>query len=323
MLLNGFLALLVAAAAGLGGWLAIQAWRSGHPVVKWGGLALSGLLALVFASVSAVALIGLAKFYTPRAVAVPDLQVTGTDEQIARGRHLANAFCASCHSVTNELPLTGGVDLGQDLPMPLGTFVSANLTPAGPLQAWSDGEIFRAIRNGIDADNQVLFIMSGAQGRNLSDEDIQALIAYLRSQPAVANETQMPLDQPSFLALILLGAGVIPEGPAPTTAVITAPAKAPTAEYGAYILSYQDCTLCHGQDLRGGVEGQLAPIGPSLMVVKGWTLDQFVTTLRTGVDPSGHVLDEKKMPWRNVGRMDDEELEAVYNYLSGLSTTAE
>ena len=39
-----------------------------------------------------------------------------------------------------------------------------NLTPAGPLKDWSDGEIFRAIRNGIDRDGQVLFAMSGARG---------------------------------------------------------------------------------------------------------------------------------------------------------------
>ena len=46
--------------------------------------------------------------------------------------------------------------------------------------------------------------MSGARGRHLSDEDIQAVIAYLRSQPAVANETQMPPDQLNPLALMLL-----------------------------------------------------------------------------------------------------------------------
>ena len=48
-----------------------------------------------------------------------------------------------------------GVDLDKDFPMPLGSYVSINLTTAGPLQGWPDGEIFRAIRNGIDWDDQV------------------------------------------------------------------------------------------------------------------------------------------------------------------------
>ncbi len=318
MLLNSLVWLAVTAAAILFGWLAWRAFRAQSVVIKWGGLVVSGLLALLLAAVGAIALNGLVKFYAPRTAPVPDLQVAGTAEQIERGRHLANVFCTSCHSTTNELPLSGGVDLGKDFPLPLGTFVTANLTPAGPLKDWSDGEIFRAIRNGVDADGRALFVMSGAKGRNLSDADIQALIAYLRSQPAVVNETQMPLDQPNFLAAVMLGAGLIPDAPPPILGEITAPPKGPTVEYGEYILSYQDCTLCHGEDLNGGVEGQLAPIGPSLKVVKGWTREQFIATLRTGVDPSGHELDNAQMPWKSVGRMDDDELAAVYAYLNTL-----
>ena len=179
--------------------------------------------------------------------------------------------------MTNELPLTGGVDLGKDFPMPLGSFVSVNLTPAGPLKDWSDGEIFRALRNGIDRDGQVLSVMSGARGRHLSDDDVQAVIAYLRSQPAVANETPLPPDQFGPLALILVGAGVIPEGEPPITQAIAMPPKGPTAEFGKYILSYQDCVVCHGADLTGGKPGQLAPVGPNLSAVKGWTREQFIT----------------------------------------------
>jgi mono/diheme cytochrome c family protein len=300
------------------GWLAVRAWRAKNKVVKWGGFVVSGLLTLIVVFVGVLMLIGLVKFYAPRSAPVPDLNVAGTPEQIARGEHLANSFCASCHSTTNELPLTGGVDLGKDFPMPLGSFVSVNLTPAGPLKEWSDGEIFRALRNGLDRNGQVLTVMSGARGRHLSDEDVQAVIAYLRSQPATANETQLPPDQPNALALILTGAGMIPEGEPPITQTLNLPTKGATAEFGAYILSYQDCVVCHGTNLTGGTPGQLAPIGPSLVAIKGWTKEQFITTLRTGVDPNGHALNGKLMPWQNIGRMDDEELAAVYAYITGL-----
>ena len=309
--------LIVVAAAGLFGWLAWRAWRAPQPVVKWGGAALGGLLALALGLVSGLALVGLVKSITPQSVAARDLQVAGTPEQIARGEHLATTFCASCHSTTNTLPLTGGVDLGRDFPLPLGSFWTVNLTPAGPLKDWTDGQIFNAIRNGVDPAGRGLFVMSNVRGRHLSDADIEAVIAYLRSQPAAGAPTPEPPDQPSFLGLVMRGAGLLPDSAPPTTAAVTAPAKAPTAEFGAYILSYQDCRDCHGEDLSGGVEGQLAPIGPSLYLVKGWTRGQFIDTLRTGVDPSGHEL-SSQMPWRNIGRMDDDELTAVYEYLLSL-----
>ena len=304
------------------GWLAVRAWRTKNKAVKWGGVIVSGLLMMVMALVSMVFLNGMIKAYAPRSAPLPDLTIAATSAQIERGRHLANSFCASCHSTTSELPLTGGVDLGKDFPMPLGSYISVNLTPAGPLKDWSDGEIFRAIRNGIDRDGQVLFAMSGARGRHLSDEDIQAVIAYLRSQPAVANDTPLPPDQYGPLALMLIGAGVIPESEPPITEAIAMPPKGPTVEFGKYILSYQDCVLCHGADLTGGTPGQLAPVGPSLSAVKNWTRDQFIDTLRTGVDPDGHVLNNQLMPWQNIGRMDDDELAAVYAYLTQLPMTA-
>ena len=98
---------------------------------------------------------------------------------------------------------------------------------------------------------------------------------------------------------------------------ISAPPKSATSQFGEYILSYQDCRECHGARLTGGVQGQLPPIGPGLSLVKEWTLAEFIATMRTGVDPSGHQLG-KEMPWKPVGRMDDEELAAIYEYLTHL-----
>lgn len=299
------------------GWLALRAWRAKSALAKWGGLAGAGLLTLVAALLSVVTAIGLFKAYTPRSAPIPDLQVAGTPEQVARGEHLANTFCAGCHSPTTELPLIGGVDLGADIPIPLGSFVSVNLTPAGPLKDYTDGEIFRILRHGIAPSGRTLVFMSTVRARNLSDEDTQALIAYLRATPAVANDTPYPPDNLSVLGIVMLGAGMLPEGAPPVEGVITAPPKGPTAEYGNYILSYQDCRDCHGEDLRGGVEGQLAPLGPNLSVVKGWNAEGFINTMRTGVTPDGHTLADV-MPWRNIGRMDDEELTALYLALAAL-----
>ena len=315
MWVNILVWLIIVVAAVLLGWLTFRAWHARKKIVKWVGIIVSGLFAIILALLSVLMLVGMVKIYPLRSAPVPDLQVARSPEQIERGRHLASSFCAGCHSPTSELPLTGGVDMGKDFPMPLGTFASANLTPAGTLQNWSDGEIFRAIRNGLDRDGQLLFAMIGGRGRHLSDDDIQAVIAYLRSETAAGSEIPKPLDQYNPLLLMLVGAGVIQE-PEPTlTAAIARPPNGPTAEFGKYIVSYQDCILCHGADLAGGKPGQLAPIGPNLKLLKGWTPEQFITTMRTGVTPDGHALNSQ-MPWRNIGRMDDEELTALYTYIT-------
>jgi len=214
--------------------------------------------------------------------------------------------------------MTGGRDLGEHLPMQIGHFIAANLTPAGPLNHWSDGQIFRAIRNGIDAEGHWLTIMSFTNVSKLSDQDIQALIAYIRSLPASGETTPEPSDTLNSFGLLLLGAGKLPLGHSVFTGLITAPPKAATTEYGEYILSYHDCRVCHGNDLLGGAPGQFGPIGPSLAQVKNWKPEDFITTLRTGIDPNGYHLDDNQMPWQAIGKMDDEELGAMYAYLKSL-----
>jgi mono/diheme cytochrome c family protein len=115
----------------------------------------------------------------------------------------------------------------------------------------------------------------------------------------------------------MLGAGMLPTGKPVSISPITAPPAGSTLLYGEYILSYQDCRACHGTKLTGGVPGQLGPIGPDLNLVKRWKLAEFIATMRTGVDPNGHEL-SKEMPWQPIGRMSDEELGAVYQYLTHL-----
>ncbi len=309
-------ALVLVALAVLFVWLARRAWRSKRGSVKWVGIVLAGLLTLLLGSSGVFAAIGLFKIYAPRGGRVPDIKVAGTAEQVARGEHLALAFCATCHSLNGQLPLSGGADVGTASPVPIGALIPANLTPGSRLKDWSDGEIFRAIREGVDPNGRPLITMLALSFRNLSDEDLQAVIAFLRSQPAVQNET--PEDSPNVLFAIFSGADLVPE-PKPVPGVVVAPPKGSTANYGQYIVSYTGCGDCHGANLGGG-SGGLTPAGPNLTaIVPKWTLDDFVQTMRTGVDPTGHRLDPRQMPWESIGKLDDVELAALYEYVHGLT----
>jgi mono/diheme cytochrome c family protein len=307
------LAALIAVAALLV-WSCFRVWRNKNRILKWGGAGLLALLAIAVSSAGALAALGMIKQHG-RSAPIPDIKVSSTPELIARGKDISDGLCGGCHSKTGTL--TGGLDLGTHLPAPVGSFVTSNLTQAGSLKHWSDGELFRAIRNGVDADGRWLTMMSYVNAGRLSDDDIAAVIAYIRSLPAAGDLTPDPPDRLNLLGLAMLGAGMLPSGNAIITEHISAPLKGPTFQFGEYILSYQDCRNCHGKDLSGGVPGQLGPIGPGLSLVKDWTLAGFIATMRTGVDPNGHEI-SKQMPWRTVGKMDDEELTAIYEYLTHL-----
>jgi len=300
--------------AALLAWFGVRAWRSQNRLLKWAGAGSAFFLAVVASVTIALTSAGVLKL-SARTAVTPNLTVARTTSQFQRGQAIVDGFCGACHSRTGTL--TGGMDVGKDFSLPLGSFVSSNLTPAGQLAHWSDGEIFRAIRNGVDAKGRWLIVMSYTNAGKLSDEDIKAIIAYIRSLPAAGQVTPEPPDQLSPLGLVMLGAGLLPSGKPVLSGAIKAPPKSSSPQYGEYILSYQDCRECHGSKLTGGVQGQLAPVGPGLSLVKGWTLEDFISTMRTGMDPSGHQLG-KEMPWQPIGKMDNEELAAMYEYLIGL-----
>jgi mono/diheme cytochrome c family protein len=298
-------------------WLGLRAWRTENGLVKWGGSALAALLSTTVTLLSLILVVGLVKLHA-RSAPASVTEVAGTPEQIQRGKAISDGFCSACHSKTGTL--TGGVDIGEHFPVRIGSFVSSNLTPVGQMNRWSDADIFRAIRNSVDPDGRWLIVMSYTNAGKLSDEDLRAVIAYIRSLPAIGKPTDNQPDHLNLLGIAMLSAGMLPTGNPVSIAPVAAPPAGPTKRYGEYILSYQDCRACHGPKLTGGVPGQLGPLGPDLGLVKEWKLEQFVATMRTGVDPSGHELG-REMPWQPIGRMSDEELTAVYEYLTHLPGT--
>jgi mono/diheme cytochrome c family protein len=294
-------------------WLARRAWRIRQPVARWALTILAALPALLFTLLVGFILYGYYQVYSPRSVPVPSTTVAATPQHLARGAHLALSICAPCHGTNGQLPMSGGRDIATDSPLPIGTLVPPNLTPGGSLHSWSDGEILRAIRDGVDQNGRTL-LMPTENLRNLSDEDVAAIIAYLRSQPAIENET--PPTNISPLLAFFFGTGLAGQlHYPPVTAPVVAPPKGPTAAYGAYIVSYSDCRSCHAADLNGSTGGGLAPPAPSARaIVASWTREQFIQAMRTGVDPGGHTI-QPPMPWKAIGQMDDEELTALYIYL--------
>ena len=318
MVLNVVSVLVLIVVAVLFGWLLTRAWRSEHALVKWPGTVLAGLFTLIFAALSVLSVVGFYRLLWPHDNPVADIQVSASPDEMARAERLANG-CTGCHSSQGRLPLDGSKEDFVAGGPPFGVMYAPNLTPGGPLKDWSDGEIMRAIREGIHKDGHALVIMPTAGFKHISDSDARALVAYLRSQPAVARD--LPERNLNVLAALLVGAGLFPTSAQPPLAQpVVAPEPGITAEYGNYLVTIAGCTDCHGPDLAGGApSGFGPPAGSNLTaIVPAWSETDFMTMMRTGVDPTGRKVSED-MPWQEFSAMFvNDELKAMHAYLKGL-----
>lgn len=122
-----------------------------------------------------------------------------TRAQVLRGRYIAlTTGCGNCHGQGKDNPadpmwLAGYVAGTPGQPFQIGPFktYAANLTPDPDtgLGKWSDQDIFNALRTGKDPDGQYLAPpMPWPEIRNMTDEDLWAIVAYLRSIKPVVNE---------------------------------------------------------------------------------------------------------------------------------------
>lgn len=299
-----------------------RAWKLKNVLLKWGVVILSGVLALISAILLGLALVGFNKLNVPHNNPVANIQVERTPARIARGEQLAH-ICMGCHSPNEQLPLSGANLLARYPLPPIGTLYAPNLTPSGNIKGWTDGEVIRAIREGVHQNGRSLLAMPANDFRYMSDEDVQALVAYLRSQPAVGSPTpdnRLNLVGALFINFVDFRTAQQPAGH------VTAPQPG-TPEYGDYLVSVIGCRGCHGKQLQGRLHtGPGGPSGPNLtMIVPHWTEEQFMTFFNTGQLPGGSTvpvetfrdgLKAPVMPWTEVrAATTDEDLKAIYAYI--------
>lgn len=287
---------------------------------KWLGIGVGGLLAVVLLLTSG--------FYTRgRLVSAAQVEAPGTpvaaaalDDPavLARGGHVGQhiAQCTGCH-----YPDLGGGDF-IDAPA-FAVLPAPNLTSGagGVGAAYGPDELERAIRHGVAADGRGLFVMPSHHYQHMSDADVAALIAWVRTRPPIDREVGERKLGP--IGGILTGLGQLATAPGMIdheSVGGAAPAEGPTAEYGAYLAAIGACADCHGEGLAGGkASGNGPPPGPALTPASGgagsWTLEQFRHALREGETPDGSRLDAEHMPWPMYGRMTDVELEAIWRHL--------
>jgi len=286
-------------------------WR-----VTWLILAgLVGVLALAFAVIYGASSWRLNQRYD---LAVQPPVIPTDAVSLARGQHLANAVtgCNHCHGAD-----LAGHTLADAPPFLL---VASNLTAGagGVGSRYSDADWVRAIRYGVRPNGKPLLFMPSSYFAKLSDEDLGAIIAYLKSVAPVDRAQEASHLRPLGRLLLLLGEYVLPVETGDVAAPMpTAPPVGRTANYGAYLVAVGGCAECHGPELAGAapVEPDAAP-GANLTPsgnLGHWSEAEFINTLRTGTRPDGTAL-RNPMPWWVFAQQTDDELGAIYRYLRTL-----
>ncbi|HNF94526.1 MAG TPA: cytochrome c [Anaerolineales bacterium] len=286
-------------------------------VLKWIGIVVGSLVGLVLVAGFVMFLVGNARLNKTYDFPSSELVLPTDEASLEQGKHRVESLCAGCHG-----PDLSGIEKWFDAG-PLGTIDSANLTSGdGGIGSFYTTEDFvAAIRHGIDEEGKPIFMPAVTSTSQLSDEDLAAIIAYLKTVPPVDHKTNGKNFTP--LAKILFVVGVLPSLPVEVVSHdlhVTAPEAGPTAEYGEYMVNTNDCRVCHGPDLNGGPfpDPTVTKISPNLTPggeVAFWSEEDFIKTIRTGVTPGGHELDPEFMPWEDYGKFYDDELKAIYAYL--------
>jgi mono/diheme cytochrome c family protein len=288
---------------------------------------------------------GLAYLYTayPNVPAAGNFKIEPTPERLARGKYLNDHVvgCTTCHTqrdwtrfsgpVKPELTGAGGepFNLG-----PAGILYSKNITPAA-IGSWTDGELLRAVTTGVSKDGTPLFpLMPYPHFGAMDEEDVHAVLAYIRTLKAIPSPAPIPERKLSFpLPLIVRtipAAASHQKRPSPDDKVA----------YGRYMTRSALCADCHtpiddrgtplpGMDFAGGQEffetGHLvrsANITPDADTgIGSWTEQQFIDKFKGFENPTNAVLAKHEqaqntpMPITAYAGMTREDLSAIYAFL--------
>lgn len=186
-------------------------------------------------------------------------KVALTPERLERGRYLVEnvAMCGACHDGRTGGTLLGPADPA--LKLGGGTFLEdggieiyvPNITSdaATGVGTWSDDKLIRGIRDGVRPDGTFLFpIMPFGAYQHMSDEDVRAVVAYLRSVPAVKMPRPERENKIPFIFKVALGMGAAQHRPVKN---VVAPDPSHRVQYGEYLAYLGHCTECHSLGSRG------------------------------------------------------------------------
>lgn len=252
---------------------------------------------------------------------------------LERGRQVAaTGDCAVCHTTEGGTTNAGGLKMDT----PFGTLFSTNITPDKKtgIGNWSFNAFDRAMRQGISRDGHHLYpAFPYTSFRQLSEGDMQALYAWLMSQPAVeqappANQMRFPFNMRFLMAgwnALYLRTGEYQNDPG----------KSAEWNRGAYLVNGAGhCGACHSprnlmgaekggnQFLAGGwVDGWEAPALNQLSKSpQPWSAASLYTYLRNGYDDKHGVAAGPMAPVvSHLATLPEADVRAMASYLADIN----
>jgi mono/diheme cytochrome c family protein len=290
---------------------------------KWVKRTSLGLVTLAILGVATVVVgkaLGERKLVRKISVAVAPVAVRADAAHIEQGRYLfSTRGCADCHGANG-----GGKTVIKDGPM---LVVSPNITTGANsvTTAYQIEDWVRTVRHGVKPNGTPIMIMPSEDYNRLTDDDMAAVIAYVKQLPPAAGSE--PVVQLPTAVKVLYAFGAVKDA-AETIDHTLAPsapvAQAVSVEHGGYVAN--TCMGCHGARLSGGKIPGAPPTWPAtanLTPGKGSVMPRYATpalfmaTLRSGLRPDGSAI-SPVMPFNSLKQMNDTDVLALYAYLKTL-----
>lgn len=230
--------------------------------------------------------------------------------EVAEGERLAYTLgCVSCH----DRDLTGHlVEEDRDRLYAYSTNLSLLLP------RWSDADIAKALRSGKRPDGSDIWVMPVHSFRLISDPEMAALVAFMRSVPPKGAAHPPAEFGPRARAAIVSGKAKSPAGFLQDD-IAKAPPEPSRPHREGRRLALLVCGDCHGADLKG-YQGDGAP--PDLTIAAAYDLPAFATLLRTGRKPDGAESGMTPYSKDRLFRMSDHEIAAIWRYLRAKAKSA-
>lgn len=254
-------------------------------------------------------------------VEVRPAQLASTDLQ--RGEYLfVTRACTECHGKD------GGGHVMVDDPKGGLLMRAPNITRGGStVGSYTDIDWLRLLRHGVKPSGHPAFIMPSEDYAQMADEDVAALVSYIRSLPPAPEskaEFKLPLIMKALYAF-----GVIKDSAEKIDHTRPAPTRVPENlhQKGEYVANV--CAGCHGQGLAGGKIPGAPPAWPAAANLTSATdgamtryssMDAFRNMMRTGKRADGTSV--TIMPFENFKAMNDAELDALFAFLKTLPPKA-
>ncbi len=227
-----------------------------------------------------------------------DTAIASDAATLQRGEYLARlGNCATCHTTRGGAELAGGRAFSTGY----GTIHSTNLTPDAVtgIGDWSVEEFRHAMRHGVSRHGLLYPVFPFQNFQHLTDADVDAIFAWLRSRPALAQAVPAnELTFPSSLRAVLLGWRMLFHRPQP---LVEDASQSAAWNRGRYLVEgLGHCDMCHGERAAfgslppersnaGGVIPGLGWHAPPLDrdSLSRWSQNELAHYLRSGTGKHG------------------------------------